>query len=245
MDAKTVGIDALVLRLNLRDHLSVEEQDALREAAGEIKQFTAGRDMVVQHSSPDYSLLLAQGVAARYNLLDDGGRQITTFHITGDFIDLHSFLLSRLDHGIAALTDAVAITFPHAALERITEKHPHLTRMLWLSTLLDAAIHRQWLVAMGRMSAVAHLAHLLCEQFVRAKAVGLATEDSFPFHVTQVQLADALGLSTVHANRVVQELRRRLMIEWEGDTVTIYDWKGLQRLGHFDDTFLDVEHRPR
>jgi CRP-like cAMP-binding protein len=175
-----------------------------------------------------------------------GEQQITAFHILGDFVDLHSLLLSKLDHGVSAVTDVLAVEFPHAKLLEITEKLPHLTRMLWLSTILDGAIHRQWLVAMGRMPALGHIAHLFCEHFVRARVVGLVQNDaSFPFDITQNALADALGLSGVHANRMVQELRRRHLVRWEEGIVTILDWKTLQRVGQFDDTYLDLERQQR
>ncbi len=194
------GLEALLARLNYRDELSADEKSDIMLASGQVVSFRAGEDMSLQHSSPSYSLLLASGIAARYNLVESGERQITALHILGDFVDLHAFLLTKLDHGVSAMTDVVAIQFSHAALHDITQQHPHLTRMLWLSTILDGAIHRQWLLAMGRMSALAHMAHLFCEQYTRAKVVGLVKGQSFPFDLTQVHLADAMGLSTVHVS---------------------------------------------
>ena len=239
------GLEALLARLNYRDELSADEKSAIMLASGQVVSFRAGEDMSLQHSSPSYSLLLASGIAARYNLVESGERQITALHILGDFVDLHAFLLTKLDHGVSAMTDVVAVQFPHAALHDITQQHPHLTRMLWLSTILDAAIHRQWLLAMGRMSALAHMAHLFCEQYTRAKVVGLVQDESFPFDLTQVHLADAMGLSPVHVNRTLQELRRRSLIDWEDGIINILNWDVLQELGQFDDTYLDIVNRPR
>ena len=240
------GVEALLKRLDWRDHLAQEEREALRAAAGPVRYFAAGQPMAEQHSSPQSSLLLASGMAARHNMLEMGEQQITAFHILGDFVDLHSLLLSRLDHGVSAVTDVVAIEFPHDKLLEITERLPHLTRMLWLSTIMDGAIHRQWLVAMGRMPALSHLAHLFCEHCVRARVVGLVqNDDSFSFDITQSALADALGLSAVHVNRMVQELRRRHLLEWDKGVATILDWKTLQRVGQFDDTYLDLERQQR
>lgn len=239
------AIKALIRRLSLRDLMPEDERNALRSAAVRSRNFAAGDDLVVENSKPSVSMLVASGMVARYNIIEDGGRQITAFHMLGDFVDLHGFLLSRLDHSISALTEVTVVEFPHEALEHITEQYPHLTRMMWLSTLLDAAIHRQWLVVMGRTSAMSRLAHLLCEQFVRASLVGLAAQDSFPFPITQAQLADALGISPVHVNRTLQELRARAVLEWHGGTVSILDWPGLQSIGRFDEAFLDIEHRRR
>jgi CRP-like cAMP-binding protein len=240
-----LGVRAFLRRLDLRDQVPEAERQAIRSAAGEVKRFTVGEDLAVQHSSPNSSLLLASGVAARYSLLEMGDRQITAFHILGDFVDLHAFLLSRLDHGVSAATDVVAIEFPHEGLLKITEQFPHLSRMLWLSTLLDGAIHRQWLVAMGKMPAISHIAQLFCEHYRRAQVVNLGSDDRFPFDISLPDLADALGLSTVHVRRMINELHRRSLLEWTDGVVTIIDWKWLARLAQFDDTFLDMERRPR
>jgi CRP-like cAMP-binding protein len=240
-----LGVGAFLRRLDLRDHVPELERKAIRSAAGEVKRFAAGENLAEQHSSPSGSLLLASGMAARYSLVEMGDRQITAFHILGDFVDLHAFLLSRLDHGVSAATDVVAIEFPHQGLLKITEQFPHLTRMLWLSALLDGAIHRQWLVAMGKMPAISHIAQLFCEHYKRAKVVGLVSDDSFPFDISLPDLADALSLSTAHVRRMVKELQRRGLLEWTDGVVTIVDWKWLARLAQFDDTFLDLERRPR
>ncbi|HEY8576875.1 MAG TPA: Crp/Fnr family transcriptional regulator [Devosia sp.] len=235
----------LFRRLDIRDTLSADEKQALAEAAGNTVQYSAGSDMSSEGDSPDRSQLLIGGMAARYNRVESGDRQITAFHIAGDFVDLHGFLLARLDHGVSAVTDVTVVEFPHVNLTAVTERFPHLTRLLWLSTLLDGAIHRQWLVAMGRLSALSHMAHLFCEHYLRADTVALAAGMSFPFNITQEQLADALGLSTVHVNRTIQELRRLGLISWDGRTVTIHDWERLQQVGQFDPTFLDLTRSPR
>jgi CRP-like cAMP-binding protein len=232
-------------KLDFRDELTGDEKKAVVAASGKVVSFRAGEDMSLQHSKPSHSLLVASGIAARYSLVESGERQITALHILGDFVDLHAFLLTKLDHGVSAMTDVVAVQFPHAALNQITQQHPHLTRMLWLSTILDGAIHRQWLLAMGRMSALAHMAHLFCEQYTRANVVGLVEGKSFSFNLTQTHLADAMGLSPVHVNRTLQELRRRSLIDWEDGIMTVLDWNALQELGQFDDAYLDAVNRPR
>lgn len=239
------ALDALCARLGVRDQISPDEQDALRAAAGDIVTFAAGADIVREHSSPNSSLLVASGIAARYNLVESGERQVSAFHIAGDFVDLHAFLLTKLDHGLSALTEVTAIQFPHSALQQLTDQFPFLTRMLWLSTVLDGAIHRRWLLAMGRLSALSHMAHLLCEQYLRARRVGLGSGWSVPFDLTQMQLADGLGLSVVHVNRTLQELRRRSLVDWEHGTLTINDWDALRHLGEFDETYLDVKNHRR
>ncbi|MDF2799717.1 MAG: fnrL [Devosia sp.] len=232
-------------RLRVRDTLGQAEREALSAVAGQTVYFAPGEMMARYGSSPSKSLLLVQGMAARQNTVESGQQQITAFHIAGDFVDLHSFLLSKLDHDVRAMSAVAAVEFPHDGLRRITEEFPHLTRLLWLSTLLDGAIHRQWLVAMGRLTAIAHMAHLFCEHFVRSDNVGLVEDMSFPFEITQQELADALGLSNVHVNRTLQELRRQDLVSWDTKRVRVIDWKRLQEVGQFDPIFLDVVQTPR
>ncbi|BCG83744.1 hypothetical protein MesoLj113b_72860 (plasmid) [Mesorhizobium sp. 113-3-3] len=143
------------------------------------KEFSVGQDLVSEGSRPIYSTLLVEGLAARYKVLENGGRQFTSLQVPGDFVDLHAFLLKTMDHGIVALSLCRVMFADHTKLRVITEKAPHLGRLLWLDTLVDAAIHREWIVAMGRRSKVSHLAHLICELFIRLQVVGHTNGTSF------------------------------------------------------------------
>jgi CRP-like cAMP-binding protein len=185
------------------------------------------------------------GFAARYQVLEEGGRQITALHVAGDFVDLHSLLLKPMDHGVVTLSDCQIMKIDHAGLRAVTAQESHLARMLWLSTLIDAAIHRQWIVAMGRRTALGHTAHLFCEIYSLLNAVDLAPDMAFEFPITQQELADVLGLSSVHVNRTVQELRAKDLISWDGTTARILDWDCLAALGEFDPTYLQLENEPR
>ncbi len=130
-------------------------------------------------------------------------------------------------------------------LSAISENHPHLTRLLGLHIAVDAAIHRQWIVSIGRQSAREQAAHLLCELFIRLQAVGLTEGHSFKLPLTQAELGDTLGLSTVHVNRMLQELRAEGLITWRGETVVLEDWPRLQEVAEFDPAFLCLEREPR
>lgn len=235
----------LVLKLEQRDHLSEDERRVLENAISRVRVVEADEDIVHEGESPSESSLLLDGFAARYKIFANGRRQITAIHVAGDFVDLHSFLLKIMDHGVLALTPCRVAVVPHAVLERITGEHPHLTRLLWLSTLIDGAIHREWLNAMGRLSATANLAHFICELFLRLKIVGRTDGDTFQLPLTQAELGDALGLSTVHVNRVLQELRKEGLIRWQGDALTILDRERLENVGEFAPTYLHLQHRRR
>ncbi|WP_292070023.1 Crp/Fnr family transcriptional regulator [Brevundimonas sp. UBA7534] len=240
-DAK---VSTLVEKLSLRDALSAEEIAALETVLGPSRTVAAGADIVREHSHPLQSTLLISGFSARYSTLRDGGRQITEINVSGDFIDLHSLLMKQMDHGVLALTDCVIANAPHARLIELTERHPHLGRLLWLDTIIDAAIHRQWLVAMGRRSGLSHLAHLVCELYLRLRAAGQAGDMTFDLPLTQSVLGDALGLSTVHVSRLITELRGEGVVNWSGRRIEIADWHRLAEIAEFDATYLRLSNEP-
>ena len=245
-------ITTLVEKLSLRDQVAPDEIEALKDVLDPPREIRSGADIVKEHSHPLHSTLLISGFSARYSSLADGARQITELNVPGDFIDLHSLLMKQMDHGVVALTDCVVASAPHAKLIRLTERQPHLTRLLWLDTIIDAAIHRQWLVAMGRRSGLGHLAHLVCELYLRLQAVGQTTGKTsgkadgmrFNLPLTQATLGDALGLSTVHVSRLVTELRGEGVVNWSGRQVEILDWRRLAEIAEFDATYLRLQNEP-
>lgn len=239
------AVAALLLKLRMRDVLHREEEEVLRASVGEIREHPAGRTIVRSGTTLSASTLLVEGIVCRYKDLADGQRQIMELHVAGDFVDLHGFLLKRLDHNIGTMTPVRIALVPHEALRGITETQPHLGRMLWFSTLLDAAIHREKILSIGRRSAVARIAHILCELLVRLRLVGLADESGYPLPLTQADLADVTGLTSVHVNRMLKKLRDDKMLTFRGGRVTIADWEGLQRVAEFDPTYLHLERRPR
>lgn len=235
----------LVKKLSLRDSLSADEQAQLERAISRVKEFAPDQDIVEEGRRVTDSCLLLDGMAARYKLLDGGSRQITALHVTGDFVDLHSFLLKKLDHGVLALSACTVAMVPHETLKEISETSPHLTRMLWLSTLIDASIHREWIANIGQRPALERAAHLFCELFTRLEVVGRTEGMSFRFPMTQAELGDALGLSLVHVNRVAQALRGQGLLTWEGRMLTILDWERLREVAGFEDDYLYLHPEPR
>jgi CRP-like cAMP-binding protein len=235
----------LFLNLGQHDILSKSEKALLNETVVDTSEFAAGSDIVSVGSRPNHSSLLLDGFAGRYKMLADGGRQITALHVAGDFVDLHAFLLKTMDHGIIALSRCRVGFAKHTDLKSITEKAPHLARLLWLDTLVDGAIHREWIVAMGRRSKKSHLANLICELFVRLEGVERTSGASFHFPLSQSEMADVLGLSSVHMNRVIQSLRREGLISWINHTITILDWDKIRDLAEFDPTYLSMVREPR
>jgi CRP-like cAMP-binding protein len=175
-------------------------------------------------------------MAFRYKITEGGKRQILSFHVTGEIPDLQSLYLGTMDHSLSTLTPCTLAFITHQSLHALFQEQPRLTGVLWRETLIDAATFREWVVNVGRRQAPARMAHLICELFVRHQAVGLVTDDSFEFPITQGELADAMGLSPVHVNRTLQELRGRGLIRG-GRHLTILDWEGLKQVGEFDPTY--------
>lgn len=232
-------------KIRLRDDLGREEQKAITEAAQERITFAPNQDLVLEGDRPVHSMLLTSGMACRYRLQSNGERQLLAIHLAGDFVDLHSFLIKEMDHSVGALTQCSVVTFPHERLVKVTERYPHLTRMLWLLTLVDGSSHREWLAGLGLRSASQRTAHLFCEIYTRLKVVGRASDLRFDLPITQAALADAIGISSVHINRVIQELRQQNLITWEGGVVTIKSWDALVAAGDFDDRYLHLIREPR
>jgi CRP-like cAMP-binding protein len=238
-------IAALLLKLRRRDGLDEREADVLRSTIDGVESIPCGTTMVSPGEPLTHSTLLIDGLVGRFKLLSEGQRQITELHVPGDFTDLHGYLLKRLEHHVGALTPVRVAYLPHASLTRITEQEPHLARLLWLSTLMDAAIQRERILSIGRRSAVARVAHLICELYVRMDVVGQVRGSSFAFPVTQVDLADATGLTSVHVNRMLRHLRNQGLMTFRNALVEIHDLGRLQQAAEFDPSYLFLSREPR
>ncbi|MDP4003345.1 Crp/Fnr family transcriptional regulator [Methylobacterium sp. NEAU K] len=240
-----VGLEPLIRRLERRDVLSAAEKDALSGAVCRTVEVAADRDILREHDVPSECRLLLEGWTSRYTLLAGGQPQILGLQIPGDFIDLQSFPRRRMDHAISTLTPCRLAVIPHRALHEIMDRNPHLARLLWLDTLVDGAISRRWLLNVGHRRAREAMSHLICELFTRLRTAGMTKARTCQVPVTQTELGSALGLTSVHTNRVVQELRHDGLITWRGTSLTIEDWNRLCRIAEFDPAYLDLERAPR
>jgi CRP-like cAMP-binding protein len=176
----------------------------------------------------------------RYKLTHQGKRQIFSFHLPGDIPDLQSLHISVMDHSLMTLTPSRLAFIPHESLFKVMHRCPRVADLLWRDTLIDAAVFREWMIGLGRRLAETRIAHVLCEILVRMRAVGLANGHTCELPITQAELGDALGLSTVHVNRSLQELRGKGLITLRGNILTVVDFEGLKKAGEFDPTYLHL-----
>jgi CRP-like cAMP-binding protein len=231
---------ALIRKLESIAPLAPEEKAALLRLPLRLKTLPAHQDIVRAGDSPSESCLIVAGFAYRYILTAKGKRQILSFHISGDILDLQSLHLSVMDHSLATLAPSSLAFIPHDDLRSLMRSHPRLGDLLWRDTLIDAAIFRQWMVGLGRREAYGRIAHVLCELLVRSRAVELVQDHAFTLPVTQAELGDAFGLSTVHVNRVLQDLRGDGLITLHSGSLKVLDWDGLKKAGEFDPTYLHL-----
>lgn len=238
-------IETHLKKLRKRDDISAAEEAAIRAAIGEVRDVPGDKVLVRRGQEIGESLLLLDGWIARTRDLSDGQRQITELHVAGDFPDMHGFTLKTLDHNIVSLTRCRVAAIAHERLRALFERFPHLARVYWLMTNIDAAIHREWTVSLGRRTAIGRMAHLFCELQARLEVSDLTGGASFEFPLTQQELSECLGITAVHVNRTLQELRRRGLIVLESRRLTILNRESLARLGEFDPLYLNLDHRPR
>ncbi|MES2632663.1 MAG: Crp/Fnr family transcriptional regulator [Pseudomonadota bacterium] len=218
--------------------LSDKERRVLESAIDRISTFDEGDILVRQGAPVSTSTLLLEGFITRH--IDDpsGRRHLVAMHVPGDFVDLHGYALKRLDHDLGALTPVKVAVVPHAALEQIQEEMVHLTRRLWFLTLLDAAIHRQRIYRQTSLNATARVCHFLCETNARLLAIGESDGNSFRLPMTQGDLGEVCGLTNVHVNRVVRELREMQLCTFRASIVELHDLPALATLGQFDAHYL-------
>jgi CRP-like cAMP-binding protein len=243
MDALHPHTHSLIRKMASIVTLSDEERAALMRLPIQVQELRADQDIMREGDRPSRSCLLIEGFACRYSMTGEGKRQIYSFHLPGEIPDLQSFHLKTMDHSLQTITPAKVGFIQHEVLQDICDRYPGLAGAFWRETLIDGAIFREWMKGIGRREANARIAHLLCEMFIRLKAVGLAEGNSCLWPITQGEIADALGLSNVHVNRTLMELRAAGLITLTKKGLTVLDWEGLKTLGEFDPTYLHQEPR--
>jgi CRP-like cAMP-binding protein len=236
-------LNPFVRKLEYGAELSDADRRILEEAVSDVREIGPRQDLIGEGDRPENVHLIVEGWACRYKLLPDGGRQIMAYLLPGDFCDLHVAILGEMDHSIATISPCKVAYIPDQIIRELISKHETINRALWWATLVDEGTLREWLTTMGRRPADKQLAHLLCELLLRLQAVGLADKNSIEFPITQEELADTLGMSPVHVNRMLQQLRADELITLDNRRLTIPDLRRLQAFAGFDPNYLHLNKR--
>jgi CRP-like cAMP-binding protein len=235
-----VEIDLFIRKLRARHDLSRDEEAALRDMDWSHRRFERNQVMVRPGETLELSMLLLSGFALRCKFAADGARQIVEINLPGDFIDLHGFILKRLEHEISAASRCDIGTVHHGEIKRVTEQFPRLNRVLWFQTLVDASIHREWMLVLGKKRGRARVAQFFCEVQRRLKIVRLIGDNDYDLPFNQQELADITGMTPVHLNRCLKELRDAGLVTFRNGKVEIHDLPGLSRDAQFDPAYLHL-----
>ena len=230
--------NSFVRKLQAYAPLSERDVALLGEATGYERQVAAHRDLISEGDKPGPAFVVLAGWAFRYKILPGGSRQILAFMMPGDFCDPHIGTLEEMDHSLAAMTDCQIASIPRERMESLITATPALTRAFWRAQLIDEGISRAWIASMGRRNAIERVAHLMLELSVRMRNIGLATDETCSLPMTQTVLADALGLTPVHVNRVLRALRESEAMRLDRGKLTVLNVIKLAKIAGFDENYL-------
>jgi CRP-like cAMP-binding protein len=235
------ALELMVQRLEALSPLDEADKAAILALPHRLRRLRAHEYIVREGDRAESSCLLRSGFASRHKIVANGLRQIVSVHMVGDMVNLQNSLLKTADHSVQALTDVEVAFIPGKAIVALAAARPAVAIAMWLDTLVDGAVFREWIANVGRRDAKARTAHVLCEFALRQERAGLATRNKYDLPMTQEQLADALGLTAVHVNRTLKALEDARLIARDKRTVTITDWDALRQAGDFDPSYLFLE----
>jgi CRP-like cAMP-binding protein len=204
------------------------------------KTYDRGQKILREGDKVDEIHLVLEGLATRSKVIKDGHRQLMAFLVPGDLCDLEVFVLDAMDHDIIAMTQTTCAVIPASDMEQLLTESSNLTRALWWSTMTDSAVLREWIVNHGTREAKARLAHTFCELLIRYRIVGMARDNVMPFPITQEELSDATGITNVHANRVIQQLRAEGLVEQTGKFLRVLDFPALAAVAQWEPHYLHL-----
>ena len=221
----------------LRHAMTAEEKDIVESLIEGTERVAAGTVLIERGQLAEQSTMLIDGFLVR-TIFEEDHRYVVGMHVPGDFADLHAFALKRLDHNLVSLGESLVGYVSHARLQEVTERHPHLTRLLWFSTLLDAAIQREWILKMEQLPAPRRAAHLVAELWHRLDLVGLGRRDGLRTPLIQADLADMCGTTAIHMNRALGMMRKEGIAEFRRGTLYVKDRARLEAFAGFNPDYL-------
>lgn len=237
------SLQPLVQKLLYRADLNAEDRTAILELPFTLKLMERAQFIVRERELATHSCVMLSGYSIRSKLMATGARQIVAIHMKGEVVDLQNSMLKVADHSVQMLTAGTVAMIPREEIIRLTLERPTIGHAMWIDTLVDASIFREWVANVGRRDARTRVSHLLCEFSLRLKVAGLGEETHYELPMTQEQLADATGLTSVHVNRTLKALEREGLIERSNPrSIHIGDWRKLAEVGDFDSNYLHLRH---
>lgn len=230
----------LVRKLGYWTFLSEQDQYELLRLPHTIATVQSQDYIVREGDQPTHSCLILSGFSFRHKVMGTGVRQIVSIHMAGDVVDLQNSLLGTADHNVQALTRSEVAFIPREAIKEIAFERPAIGQAMWYDTLVDGSIFREWIANIGRRDARTRLAHLLCEFAMRLEAAGLGNHVEWELPMTQDHLADCVGLTSVHVNRMLRIMQKEGLISRNRRAVRVHDWKALASAGDFNSTYLHL-----
>ena len=239
-------LEPLVNKLAYRRKLSRDDRAALLALPHTVKTLEASHYIVREFDRATHSCVMLAGYSVRHKTVAGGNRQIVAIHIKGEVVDLQNSLLDHADHSVQMLTAGKIAMIPAAEVDRLAFERPNIGRAMWIDTLVDASIFREWIANVGRRDARTRIAHLLCEFSLRLEVAGLGQQSNYQLPMTQEQMADATGLTPVHVNRTLKALQADGLIERSDPrAIRIGNWKNLAEVGDFNSAYLHMpENEP-
>ncbi|WP_199578892.1 Crp/Fnr family transcriptional regulator [Bosea vaviloviae] len=238
-------LQLLLRKLELRAPLEDADRVAFLGLPSRVQKVEPSVYLVREGDRPDHSCVILQGFALRHKTTETGERQILSFHLDGDFVDLEGALLNVADHNVQTLTRCDIAFIPRSAVRELILARPTIGMAMWVDTLIDASVFREWILNVGKRDGFARVAHLLCEIGRRLEVAGLANSRGFDLPMTQEQLADATGMSVVHVSRVLKRLAGKQLIKREKRSVQIPDWERLRKAAGFSELYLHLDQVAR
>ncbi len=235
-------LEPMLRKLEYHWQLGADDRAAVLALPFTVKQMERHHFIARERESTLNSCTLLSGYAIRSKLVSTGERQIVSIHMRGEIVDLQNSMFQVADHSVQMLTSGKVAVIAREELMRIAFERPAVGRSMWMNTLVDGSISREWTANVGRRNARSRIAHLLCEFSLRLKVAGLGEQTGYELPMTQAQLADATGLTSVHVNRTIKTLEREGLIDRYGSrSIHIGDWRKLAEVGDFDSNYLHLE----
>lgn len=243
-DPNAHPLAVIVRKLGQRTQLDQAETDVLIALPYRAASINTGDHLIREGDRADGCIALLSGFAYLSKIAGDGSRQILGIHLQGDLIGLQAALLHRADHSIQAMTPARVAYIPHQAIIAAAHAHPAIATALWRESFVDTSVASEWLLNVGQRDARRRIAHLLCEIALRQEATGACQPPDYVWPLTQEQVGDATGLTSVHVNRTLQALRADSLIQLSRQRLTITDWPRLRAAGDFSPAYLHLPALP-